>query len=86
MASFLSILPWALFGVMVLFASMFAIVAWMSTRRANGIEDREGLARHTLRGLEERAVAAEQQIERAHEEARAAEQRAADAEARAQRA
>ena len=37
-----AIVPWILFGIMVLFGLIFAIVAWRATRRAGDMADTDG--------------------------------------------
>lgn len=86
MSSLLAILPWALFGVMVLFGTIFAVVAWMATRRANAAEAAGAHAVSAYSQMEARALAAEQQIARSEQRAHLAEQRIAHAEDRMQKA
>lgn len=86
MSSLLTILPWALFGVMVLFGMIFAVVAWMATRRANDTEARAEQALSAFAAMEARARTAEQQIQAAEQRAHLAEQRIAHAEDRMQKA
>ncbi|MEZ4338618.1 MAG: hypothetical protein R3B82_18505 [Sandaracinaceae bacterium] len=86
MSSLLAALPWALFGVMVLFGIIFAIVAWMATRRANEAEARGAHATTAFSQMEARAKTAEQQIAAAEQRAHLAEQRIAHAEDKMQKA
>ncbi|MBX3272208.1 MAG: hypothetical protein KF729_18230 [Sandaracinaceae bacterium] len=86
MESLLAILPWALFGVMVLFGIIFAIVAWSATRRAAAAEERAEQASGAYGYVEARARSAEQQIAVAEQRATLAEQRIAHAEDRMQKA
>lgn len=86
MSSLLAVLPWALFGVMVLFGMIFAVVAWMATRRANDAEARGEHATSAFSQMEARARTAEQQIAAAEQRAALAEQRIAHAEERMQKA
>ena len=57
-----AIVPWILFGIMVLFGLIFAIVAWRATRRAGDMEEGAERAQHALSQMEARARAAEGQI------------------------
>ncbi len=86
MSSLVSLLPWALFGIMVLFGAIFAVVAWAATRRANAAEDRAHLASGALAQMEARARAAEARIGAAEQRAQLAEQRIGHAEERMQKA
>jgi len=86
MSSLVSILPWALFGIMVLFGTLFAFVAWRTTRRANDAEQRAGHASNALAQMEARAQSAESRIAQAEQRAQMAEQRIAHAEDRMQKA
>lgn len=78
--------PWALFGIMVLFGAIFAIVALRQSGKANAAADRADQAHAALAAMEQRARAAEAQIAEAQQRAQMAEQRIAHAEERAQKA
>lgn len=82
----MAILPWALFGIMVVFGMIFAVVAWMATRRANRAEDQAEAARLALTDTETRARTAEEAIAAAQQRAALAEQRIAHAEDKASKA
>jgi chromosome segregation ATPase len=86
MSALLAIVPWALFGIMVLFGMIFAAIAWRATRRANDAEDKLNAAQMQLAQVEARAKAAEARIAETEQRARAAEARIADAERRASEA
>ncbi|MEC7524737.1 MAG: hypothetical protein VYE22_32960 [Myxococcota bacterium] len=81
-----AIVPWVLFGIMVLFGLIFAIVAWRATRRAGDQEEAAERAKMALSQMEARARAAEGQIADAQARAQRAEASIADAEERARRA
>ena len=82
----LLIVPWALFGVMVVFGTIFAMVSWRASKRASAAEDRLARMEAALSSTEQRAQHAESQIEQADARARAAEARIAEAERRAEQA
>lgn len=86
MSSLLAIVPWALFGIMVVFGMIFSIVALRAVRRANDAEDRADAATAALAQMEQRALGAESQINEAVQRAQIAEQRIHHAEDRMQKA
>ncbi|HEY8428336.1 MAG TPA: hypothetical protein VIL20_08175 [Sandaracinaceae bacterium] len=82
----MAIVPWALFGIMVLFGAVFALVALRATGRARAAEEKASSAELRLAQMTARAQLAEGSIADAEQRARMAEQRAAHAEERAARA
>ena len=86
MTALLAIIPWVLFGIMVLFGIIFAIVAWRSTRRANDAEERADRVTAAYQQMEARAMTAESLIQQANQRAQIAEQQIAHAEEKAQKA
>jgi len=86
MSALLVFLPWALFGVMVLFAFTFAIVAWRASSKAGQALDDADAARAALGAMEQRARAAEGQIQQANQRADLAQQQIQHAEDRMQKA
>ncbi|MGE0787428.1 MAG: hypothetical protein AB7S26_17275 [Sandaracinaceae bacterium] len=79
-------IPWALFGIMVFFGLVFAIVAWSATRRAGAAEDAAESARAQEAQALARAEAAERRLHELEHRASSAEARIAGEQERAQRA
>lgn len=86
MSSLLAIVPWALFGIMVLFGMIFALVALRATGKARDAEEKATAAQLQLAQMTARAQAAEGRIMQAEQRASLAEQRIAHAEERMTRA
>ena len=86
MSAFVAVVPWALFGIMVLFGMIFSIVAWRATRKAADQEDRADQLAAELAQMTARAQSAEARIQQAENRANLAEVQIgqfADSEARA---
>ena len=66
-----AIVPWILFGIMVLFGLIFAIVAWRATRRAGDMEEGAERAQHALSQMEarQRAQQADSALQHRRDEA-----------------
>ncbi|HJL18996.1 MAG TPA: hypothetical protein RMH99_25260 [Sandaracinaceae bacterium LLY-WYZ-13_1] len=86
MSAVAAYLPWALFGVMVLFGAVFALVAVLQARKAGKAQDDAEAARMQLAQVEARARAAEARIQEAEQRANMAEQRITHAEERVEKA
>lgn len=86
MGSLFVIIPWTLFGVMVLFGILFAVIAWSATRRAQRAVDEAETAQAALTQMESRAKSAEGRIQAAEQRAQLAEQRIDHAEERMNKA
>src|SRR5688500_7920804 len=86
MDAVLPFIPWALFGIMVLFGGVFAVVALRASNRASAAEERAAQVAAQLRQVMQRAQGAESLISQAEQRAFAAEARVAQAEAAAAQA